>query len=283
MTKGTIPNNYSFNNNVVQVAASVLYKSAMVKVNAGITPTWNNKKMELLPNIYGEVQLQENALVLQAGWMGRLVKNTARNLSEVNPYIAALTSQTNTKEIEFYGGIKGNLGSHFGYNAKAGIVRYTDLPLFINDTAFDRKSFLISYEPTATNFRVHGDLSYIRQEKFTATAGVTFNGYTGFNVNARAWNTVPVEISGSLRWWAFRQVMLKADYFMFGGGNYLDKGNLSYQFKPGSDLSLGAEFRINHHFSAWLDLNNVFNNRYERWHRYEVYGLNLLGGIRYDF
>jgi len=33
----------------------------------------------------------------------------------------------------------------------------------------------------------------------------------------------------------------------------------------------------------WLQMNNIFNNRYERWNRYEVFGFNILGGIIYSF
>ena len=54
-------------------------------------------------------------------------------------------------------------------------------------------------------------------------------------------------------------------------------------FKGGSDLSAGAEFKINRQFSAFLDVNNIFGNKYERWHQYEVYGLNVLGGIIIHF
>ena len=282
-TKGYIPNNYNVSNNVVQVSPSIVYSTPRLSINGGITPSWDNNKFTALPNIYAEYQLKEKVFMLQAGWIGRIVKNTYRNLSAINPYLATLTSQTNTREVEFYGGIKASLGKHFNFNAKAGVVRYNDLPFFINDTASDSKAFVLAYEPTVDNFRIHGDLSYISQDKFTATAGVTFNGYTGMNANARAWNTVPVEVTGSLRWWAFKQVMLKADFYMFGGGNYLEKGNLSYKFKSGADLSAGAEFQITKQFSAWLDVNNIFNNKYERWHRYEVYGLNLLGGVRFNF
>ena len=282
-TKGYIPSNYNISNNVVQVSPSLVYSTARLSINGGISPTWSNGKFVWLPNVYAEFQLQEKVFMLQAGWVGHYIKNTYRNLSEMNPYLATITSQTNTKEVEFYGGIKASLGKHFNFNAKAGLVRYDDYPFFINDTATDSKAFVVSNEPTLNNFRIHGDLSYISQDKFTATAGVTFNGYTGMNANARAWNTVPVEITGSLRWWAFKQVMLKADFYMFGGGNYLDKGNLSYKFKPGSDLSLGAEVKITKQFSAWLDVNNVFNDKYQRWHGYEAYGLNLLGGIRFNF
>lgn len=282
-TKGFIPDNYNFNNTVVQVSPAVVYNSGFLKVHAGIKPTWSNSKFEFLPDVYAEVQLKEKIFMIQAGWIGKYNKNTYRNLSAINPYLATLISQTNTKETEFYGGIKASLGNHFNFSAKAGLVRYNDLPFFINDTATDGKAFVLSYEPTVNNFRVHGDLSYIVQNKFTATAAVTFNGYTGMNVNARAWNTVPVEINGSVRWWLSKQALIKADFYMFGGGNYLEKGNIGYNFKPGADLGIGAEFRINKKFTAWMDVNNILNNKYERWHRYEVYGLNLLGGIRFDF
>ncbi len=282
-TKGYVPGNYNFNNNVVQVSPAVIYNSGLLKINAGIIPTWSNSKFEYIPDVYAEFQLKEKVFMIQAGWVGKYVKNTFRNLSAVNPYLATLTSQTNTRETEFYGGIKASLGRHFNFSAKAGLVRYNDLPFFLNDTATDSKAFVLSFEPTVNNFRVHGDLSYIVQDKFSASAGVTFNGYTGMNANARAWNTIPMEINGSVRWWLFKQALVKADFYMFAGGNYLVKGNQGFNFKPGADLSIGAEFRISRQFTAWLDVNNVLNNKYERWHRYEVYGLNLVGGIRFDF
>jgi hypothetical protein len=30
-------------------------------------------------------------------------------------------------------------------------------------------------------------------------------------------------------------------------------------------------------------MNNIFNNKYERWHQYPVYGFNILGGIVFRF
>ena len=101
--------------------------------------------------------------------------------------------------------------------------------------------------------------------------------------NAKAWNTLPVEFNASLRWWAYKQVMFKADFYAFGNGYHLLKGNTYAMNKPGNDLSAGAEFKINKRFSAWLDVNNILNNKYQRWHNYEVYGLNLVGGLKVSF
>ena len=35
--------------------------------------------------------------------------------------------------------------------------------------------------------------------------------------------------------------------------------------------------------SAWLDINNIFNNKYQRWYGYEVYGTGVLAGVILKF
>ena len=282
-TQGNSPVAAKFANNIVQIAPAFEYKTKLVKLHGGISPTWNNGVLEWLPDIYAEVQLQEKVFMLQGGWVGRFTKNTFKNLSAINPYLQTLPVQTNTKETEYYGGIKATVGRHFNFNAKAGVIAYKNLPFFINDTATDEKSFLVSNESSVNNFRVHGDISYISQDKFTATAGITFNGYTGLKNNARAWHTIPMEFTSSLRWWAFERLLLKADFYFFNGGNYLTKNNGNRPLTGGTDLSAGAEFKINKQFSAWINLNNILNDKYERWHNYPVYGLNATAGILINF
>lgn len=275
--------NVKLSNNVFQVSPALIFSTPRASIHAGIAPTWDNGNFVWLPNIFAEAYIAGNVFAFQAGWVGRLNKNTYRNLAELNPYLKTFTTQLNTKEIEYYGGIKGTLGNHFNFNAKAGFITYSNLPFFVNDTATDGKAFVISNETKVNNFRVRGDVSYVNKEKFTVTAGITYNGYVGMKSNAKAWNTLPLEFASSLRWWAFKQVLLKADFYAFSGSFYLDKGNVARAFKPGSDLSAGVEYKINNTFNAWFDVNNILNNKYQRWHAYEVYGLNLLGGIRVNF
>lgn len=284
-TIGVIPDNTSFNNNLVQIAPSVIYNSPLLKFSAGVVPTWNNGDFTLLPNIQAEAQIQDKIFAIQGGWIGRYVKNTFKNLSDVNPYISPLFSQFNTKEMEYYGGLKATLGKHFNFSAKAGLVQYTNLALFINDTAAlgTGNDFKVVNESKAKNFRIHGDVNYINQDKFTFTAGLTLNGYTNLKDNAKAWHTIPMEFTSSLRWWAFQRFMFKADLYLFGGSKYIETGNTYRTSDGGTDLSVGAEYRINKQFSLWLDANNILNDKYERWHKYEVYGLNLTGGILIKF
>ena len=282
-TTKNLASNIKFSNNVFQIAPSIAISSPRFSINAGIVPTWNNGVFVWLPNVFAEAQVKEKKFLIQAGWIGRYTKNTYRNLTALNPFLTTIPFQKNTKEIEYYGGIKATVGKHFSFNIKGGIVSFNDMPLFINDTATDNKAFNISNEKSVQSLRIHGDLSFINQDKFTLTAGLTFNGYTLLQSNAKAWNTVPMEINSSLRWRAFKQVLLKADLYAFSGGNYLAKGNKAQSFSGGTDISAGAEFKVNNRFSAWIDINNIANQKYQRWHTYEVYGLNVLGGIRVSF
>ena len=278
-----IPNDIKLSNTLIQLAPALEYKSEQLKAHVGITPVWNNDEFNWLPDVYAEARFGENVFLLQGGFVGRYSMNSYARLSEMNPYLAPLKAHVNTKELELYGGIKATLNKHFNINAKAAVIRYNDLPLFINDTAYDEKSFVISYADKANNFKVHGDISYISQDKFTATAGLTFNGYTGVKGNAKAWHTAPLELNGSIRWWAMKRLMFKADFNMFKGVKYVTKAGTSKELKAGKDLGIGAEFKINKQWSAWADVNNLLNDKYERWNNYRVYGTNVMGGIIYRF
>ena len=282
-TKGFIPNNIKINNNIFQLSPELIYAKEFLTIHGGVSPAWDNGKLSVLPNIYGEAQIKDKSFMVQAGLVGRFIKNSYRNLSAVNPYLGTITSQQNTKETELYGGIKTSVGKHFNFSAKAGIITFNNLPFYINDTSTDYKSFRVVNESKVTDLRIHADMSFISQDKFTINGGLTFNGYTGMRNNAKAWGTIPLEITASMRWWAFKQVMLKSDFKAFTGGPYLLKNNVQKTLSGAADLSAGIEFAINKNFSAWLDVNNIFNSKYERWHNYQVYGLNVLGGVIYKF
>ncbi len=269
--------NTSISNNLFQIAPELAYYSNMFTFHGGVTPSWNNGVLSVLPNIYGEAQLQHNVLMVQAGWVGRFINNSFRSLSTMNPYIADPTFLTNTKEVQYYGGVKATLGKHFSFNAKAAFITYNNMPLFVNDGLYGN-SFIVTNESKMNDLQLHGDMSLVSQDKFTLTAGLDLNTYTGLSNNANAWGLIPVQLTGSFRWNAFKQVLLKADVFTFSGVPALLKNNTETKTN-GTDLSAGAEFKITKKFSAWLDLNNILDQKYQRWYNYPVYGLNVIGGI----
>jgi len=284
LQKGT---GLTIRNNLFELSPEFVYYSDLFTFHGGITPAWNNKDVRLLPNIYGEAQLKQNILIVQAGWVGQYIANSYRTLSEQNPYMQDPTDTFhNTKEMQYYGGIKATVGNHFSFNARAAFIVYNDMPLFINDS-IDGKSFYIRNERRIDDFQVHGDLNYVDQDKFTITAGLDLNTYTGLLDNAKAWELYPLKLTGSLRWYAFKQLLFKADLVAFSGAKALVTYHTSQPYERtlngGTDISAGAEFKINRKFGVWLDLDNILNSKYERWNNYPVYGLQLIGGVLIHF
>ena len=280
--------NTSITNNLFQLAPELVYYSDRFTFHGGITPSWNNNSIAVLPNIYAEAQLQQRVLMIQAGWVGRYISNSFRTLSGENPYMQDPTFLNNTKEIQYYGGIKATVGKHFSFNAKAAVISYSDMPLFVNDTS-SGKSFVLVNASKLTNLQIHGDMNFISQDKFTLTGALDLNSYTGIHDQAKAWGLFPLKVTGSFRWNAFQQVLLKADVVAFSGAKALikDPGNatktIEKNMKGGTDLSAGAEFKLNKKFSVWLDFDNLLNSQYERWNNYPVYGFQVIGGILVHF
>jgi outer membrane receptor protein involved in Fe transport len=52
---------------------------------------------------------------------------------------------------------------------------------------------------------------------------------------------------------------------------------------PFVDLNIGVDYRYSKNLSAFIQLNNLANNRYDRFVNYPVYGINILGGFTFTF
>ena len=272
----------SIKNNLFYVSPSLVAKRPNFSLNAGVTPSWDNKAFSLLPNFTALVKVKDEQFVLQAGWIGYYQKNTYQTLTAFNPWIAQPASQKNNKTIETYFGFKGSAGSHFSYNAKLSVLSYKNMALFLNDT-LDGKTFRTIYEPSMRALKIHGEIGYTFQERFSLLAGASINRFTGLEENSKAWGLLPVEINGALRWKILKDLQFKSDVSFWDGPRYLNKSGESKRLKEAYDLNAGVEFTIMPKLNLWLQCNNILNNKYERWNQYQVLGFNVLGGIVYSF
>ncbi len=272
----------SITNNLYYLSPSLVAKRPNFSLNAGITPSWDNKAFSLLPNLSALIKVKDEQFVLQAGWIGYYQKNTYQTLASFNPWIAQPASLKNTKTRESYFGFKGSAGSHFSYNAKLSVFSYKNMALFLNDT-LDGKTFRTIYEPSMRAIKIHGEIGYTFQERFSLLGGASINRYTGLEQNDKAWGLLPVEINGALRWKLLKDLQFKSDVFFWDGPRYLTKAGESKRLKGAYDVNAGVEFTIMPKLNLWLQFNNILNNKYERWNQYQVLGFNVLGGIVYSF
>ncbi|MET0243410.1 MAG: hypothetical protein ABW174_08075 [Flavitalea sp.] len=291
LTNHRVASDFSTQNNIFLVSPAVTAKTPNLYIHAGITPSWDQSEFHMLPNVSAELTTDDQRFTFMAGWIGYYNKGNYQNFAAINPWISLLDTVglKNDRVVEFYGGIKGSLGDHFTYLGKVGYQRHNNMVLFVND-ALDGKTFLQTYEPKVNVLQIHGEVGYTVSEKFSAKGAVTFNNFSGLEFNPKAYGQLPRELNLSLKYRLLKDLWVTSELWSWDGAYYRQKPTLSNPLQniadkgdAAFDLNFGAEFKITKNFNLWLQLNNIFNNRYERWNQYEVFGFNILGGITYSF
>lgn len=267
-------------NNLFYLSPSLFFKSPNFFMQTGIIPSWDNKTFHMLPNIQADITTSDKRFTLQAGFLGYYQKGSYQRFSSINPWMAMPTSLNNTRIREMFVGVKGNIGDYFSFNGKLGYMRYHNMPLFVNDT-IDGKTFRILNGDIVDALQIRGEVSYTKGESFWAKAGVTINQFSKTDGQPEPWGLLPVELNGSLRWQLREDLWIRTDLFVFDGATFRGIDKTKQKGEGGFDLNLGAEFNVYKRFHLWLQMNNLFNNRYERWNQYEVFGFNVLGGLVY--
>lgn len=277
-----IPNTLKINNNLIYIDPTVQFKTPNFKLNLGIQPTWDNQQFSLLPNLTAEARIKETGLNVELGWVGYFQKNSYRSLAGFNPWIQTPYSLVNTKISEQYLGFKGSAGNHFTYQARLSFMQLYNQALFVNNY-LDGRSFNILFDPKIQALRIHGELGYHIQEKFSFIGSLNLNEYTSLTSYDKAYGLIPMEITGTFRWKVNKDLQIKADAFLWDGSSFQNKLAQSQKLDPAADMNIGAEFSVMPKLNVWIQMNNLFNNKYQRWNQYEVLGFNVLGGVVYSF
>ncbi|GAO44283.1 TonB-dependent receptor [Flavihumibacter petaseus] len=278
ITRYSPPGKQDVKNNLFLVDPALLLKTPNVFLQVGILPSWDNKIFHLLPNIMAEFITNDQRFTLQAGWIGYFNRGSYQRFAGINPWIYQPDTLMNTRVTEFYAGFKGSLANHFTYSAKVAFAKHFNENLFVNDQV-DGKTFQTVYSPEITMLQLHGEIGYMLGEAFNFKAGITYTNFTRVEGQTRAWGLLPMEINGNLRWRIMKDLFLKADLYAWDGPAYRTKDGEAFKGDKAFDLNAGLEFKVLPNLDLFFQMNNVFNNRYQRWNQYEVYGFQVLGGV----
>lgn len=275
----------AINNTIFTVPLAVNYKNESVNIHGGVIPSWDNSTFKLLPDLMADFKLGGEGLIVQLGWLMHYEKGSYQRYTTLNPYMKQPNFLLNTRVNETYGGLKGTFLEHFFYNVKVGLVNFYNMPLFVNDTTAgsDRKSFVILNEEKLNAFRSHGEVGVVQAEDFSLAVKFDWLLFNKHKSQQEAWGVIPRELSTALRWRVLKDLWLKSDLFFFEGAQHINRDGSVGKGRNPVDLSAGLEFRVTRQFNLWVQANNVFNNKYQRWNQYDVYGFNILGGIVFNF
>ncbi len=243
-------------------------------------------KFHLYPVVRAEASLLENMIVVYAGVEGGLKKNSFEGLSSENPFMNSIAplGYTNHK-FEVFGGVRGRITEIIDFNIQARHSTMENLHMFVTDTSiFLENTFDVIYDDGSL-LAITGELGFRSKSDFGLLLSAGFYSYSMKNED-KAWQKPQLTASLEAYYIIKKKLTLSANLSArsgmyartFSGGNVVAE-----QMNGWLDLGLGGEYRINKQFSAFLKLNNLLNQGYQKWYNYPVQKLNALVGIGFSF
>lgn len=273
-------------NNVFQVKPALHFNLKSLLLHIGGNPTWSRDwKFSLMPDIYLKLHTPDSKFALKAGWKGEIIQNTYQELSTKNPYLYNIYPQQQTNFNQVYGGFEAAFGNHLSLNATLSWRQWKGLPLFVNDfsRSVDGKYFTVSNDSNVNALALNADARYQFAEKFSIGVSGAWTNFLDLKNNDKAWMEPMLRFSGRFDWQVVPSFHIHAsvDFWdeMYARLNNGEAKKLSSFL----DMSAGAEYNIIPRISLFLQANNIFGAKYQRWYQYPVYGFNIIGGVRVRF
>ncbi len=256
---------------------SYTYHGDGFKAKIGINLASHDDEYFFFPDLELSAMILTGVLEAYVGADGTLQKNTFRSLSDYNPFIESRINVRNSSYYNLYGGIRGTV-QRIDYNAQAGYKSVNNLALFLLPNVFDTiPRFDVLYD-TANIIYVKGSLTAPLFEGFELTGAVSQNFFT-LDREEKPWHLPSFTLNIGARYTLENQLVVKGDFFLENGvpfrNDELEAENLNGLF----DVSLGVDYFFTENIGGFIQVNNLANNKRQRWHRYPTFGINALAGV----
>jgi hypothetical protein len=131
---------------------------------------------------------------------------------------------------------------------------------------------------------MNASLEYLRSEKFTAVASMELYQTIKQQDASRPWHFIPFQLNLSAMWRPVKNLTIQSKIYAWQGPYVKsDSTNLFEQLPAVVDANIEADMKLSKLFTVWIQMNNLFNQAYERWRQYPVLGFQIVGGIRLNF
>ncbi|MCB9080432.1 MAG: hypothetical protein H6555_01850 [Lewinellaceae bacterium] len=266
--------------NNIMLQPNYTFHGDRFRAKIGVNIVSFNDEFTVYPQVELAANIVENVLTAFVGAEGGLRKNNFKSLTDYNPFLTSRLRIRNAFYNNFYGGIKGEfLG--FNYQAQVSYQDIDNLALFLTNTDSIPR-FNVVYD-TAKIFSIGGELSTELLPNLNIRGSVYQRIYS-LKQQDKPWHLPSLTLNAGATYLMLdNKLRLRADVFAENGvpflGGDLQIGNLN----PLLDVSGGAEYRFTDQISGFVQVNNILNNKRQRWHHYPVMGINAFAGISARF
>lgn len=300
--------NYGYTN--IGLAPSFEIKQADWTLNLGLNlftsmDSANSKSaLYLYPQINAVCRLIDDLLFFYAGAEGGLEQNTYQNFVDTNPFLSpTIDTQTlpnfikpTDKQYDFFAGLKGNFTSTISYNLKVSYMSEKNKALFksndysenaVNENYAFGNSFQVIYDNIKT-LSFSGNVKAALSEDLSFGLNGTINSFTK-DLENEVWNLPLIKLSADTEFTIMPQWYAGLSVFYVGQRKDAQQ-NLDLVMQPDTttlagyvDLNAHLGYKYNDRLSAFLKINNILNQNYQKWLNFPVQGLQLMLGANYKF
>lgn len=276
----------------VRVGAGLFYASGKVQDES-------ENKFFIYPQIQASYKVVGDLMIAYAGAEGTLQQNSYADLVSDNPFISPHQAIAPTdRQYDIYVGIKGKLASNIAYNARGSFMsekskalygtQFVDIFTDAQGYAFGN-SMSVLYNDVKT-FGLFGELKADLKKDVSVFVNGTFNGYST-GESEEAWYLPSIRLSAGTDIAVTDKISVNANIFYVGerkaqfyNENPTDEPILITETLDGYfDINLAGNYKFNERLSFFLKLNNLANQKYEKWLNFPVQGIQILGGASYKF
>ena len=255
--------------------------------------------MGLYPDVLGSVFVLDNALEFYAKLGGRSKINTFAEIVAENPFVT--TNFPNFSEfgyektkIDFQAGVKtkfaNNVDAHIGVryrNVKGGVFYVPDMDFYATYDGDATVYHLQTFDVVFMDYNVVNILADVRwkaMDKLNLAAELSINNYSLKNTAYQhAWYkpAFTMTLRGDYEldeMWKFNAAMT-----MYGKRWALNLNNEAEEMKPAFDIQLGTDYKIKENLAAFVEIHNLFHDKYQLYYNYPSVGFEIFTGIKYRF
>ena len=254
-------------------------------ITAGFTTTYIPKGRDsglyIFPDLYAKYYLIKDYVILFGGITGNLDKNLLRTQININHFIADTFFLRNTvTSAKVFMGFEGKLTKNLEFLGEFAYSDMDNLPLYItnNDSV---NSFRVIYD-RAQILTFKAQLGYTFSTKIRAFLTARVNDYS-FETES-PWQLPSSEVRFRFQYNIANKIYTTAEAVYWGPRVHKQIGSpANDEMKAFADFNFKFDYRYKKHLSFFVNFNNISSSKIQRWYNYQVYTLNILGGVNFSF
>ncbi len=286
------------NNTIINLKPTIttFSKDNRLKAKIGVdivVDAHTTTKAHIYPVAEVKYSLFNDIFIPYIGLRGGLKQTTFKSLTVDNEFVLPnLAMQNENTIIDFYGGFKGTLSKRMSFNISASFARIQNKALFVTDTTYSVGNKFNLVFDTLNLTTIEGSLSYQLNEKLKIDGIGRFYSYSLLN-NSYAWNLPQWQAIARGSYNLFDKFLVNLDLNFEGGRKALvyaleddvtiENNQFAKTLGLVADINLGIEYRYNKRISAFVQMNNLASQRYNRWYNHPVQVFQFMGGITARF